>query len=76
MNDDLLRRGGEFIGMYFSYFLPQKAFATKDDMRKSTGSVKKLYRFLAVKGIVSEALCQEIIEDIKDGLPLWLEECD
>lgn len=74
MDDALLRRGDEFIGMYFSYFLPRKAFATKDDMRKSTGSVKKLYKFLADKGIVSEAFCQEIIEDIKFNLLLWLEE--
>ena len=28
MDDALLKRGGEFIGMYFSYFLPRKAFAT------------------------------------------------
>ena len=76
MDDELLKRGAEFIGVYFSYFLPRKAFATKDIMRKSTGSVKKLYQFLAVKGIVSEETCQEIIEDIKFGLLLWLEDCD
>ena len=76
MDKALLKQGGEFIGMYFSYFLPQKAFATKDDMRKSTGSVKKLYKFLAAKGIVSDTVCQEISEDIKFDLPLWLEDCE
>ena len=76
MDDVLLKRGTEFIGMYYSYFLPTKCFATPGTLRESGGSVKKLYKFLAAKGIVSDTVCREISEDIKFGLPLWLEDCE
>ena len=75
MDDALLKRGDQFIGMYFSYFLPRKCFATPGTLRESGGSVKKLYKFLAHKGVVTDEECQEIIDDIKEGMKLWMEEC-
>ena len=75
MDDDLLRRGMEFMGMYFSYFLPRKACVSADELRQSSGSIKKLYRFLAYKGIVSEEMCAEIIDEIKESVQYWMEEC-
>ena len=75
MDDALLKRGDQFIGMYFSYFLPRKCFATPGTLRESGGSVKKLYKFLAHKGVVTDEECQEIIDDIKQGMKLWMEEC-
>ena len=76
MDDQLLARGPQFLHMYFSYFLPRKAFATPDSLRQSGGSVKKLYKFLAAKGIVSEKICKEILDDIKYFMPEWMEECN
>ena len=75
MDDMLLRRGIEFIGMYFSYFLPTKCFATPGTLRESGGSVKKLYKFLAYKGVVSSEECNEILDEIKYGMKIWMEEC-
>lgn len=75
MDDALLKRGIEFIGMYFSYFLPMKCFATPGTLRESGGSVKKLYKFLAYKGVVTDEECQEVLDDIKEGMKLWMEEC-
>ena len=75
MDDMLLRRGIEFIGMYFSYFLPTKCFATPGTLRESGGSVKKLYKFLVYKGIVSSEECNEILDEIKYGMKIWMEEC-
>ena len=71
MDDTLLKRGDEFIGMYFSYFLPRKCFATPGSLRVSGGSVKKLYKFLALNGVVTDEECQEVLE----GMQLWMEEC-
>ena len=75
MDDALLKRGMEFIGMYFSYFLPRKAIAAPDSLRQSGGSVKKLYKFLAYRGIVNVEESQEILDEIKDGMPIWGESC-
>ena len=75
MDDMLLRRGIEFIGMYFSYFLPTKCFATPGTLRESGGSVKKLYKFLVYKGVVSSEECNEILDEIKYGMKIWMEEC-
>ena len=75
MDDMLLRRGIEFIGMYFSYFMPTKCFATPGTLRESGGSVKKLYKFLAYKGVVSSEECNEILDEIKYGMKIWMEEC-
>lgn len=75
MDDALLKRGDEFIGMYFSYFLPRKCFATPGTLRESGGSVKKLYKFLAFKGVVTAEESQEVLDDIKEGMQLWMEEC-
>ena len=75
MDDALVKRGGQFIGIYFSYFLPRKCFATPGTLRESGGSVKKLYKFLAYKGIVTDEECREILDDIKEGMQLWMEEC-
>ena len=75
MDDMLLRRGIEFIGMYFSYFMPTKCFATPGTLRESGGSVKKLYKFLAYKGVVSREECNEILDEIKYGMKIWMEEC-
>ena len=76
MDDSLLIRGGEFLGMYFSYFLPRKAFATPDSLRQSAGSVKKLYKFLLYKGVVTDEGCSEILDEIKEDTQFWMEECD
>ena len=75
MDDALLRRGDKFIGMYFSYFMPTKCFATPGTLRESGGSVKKLYKFLAYKGVVSSEECNEILDEIKYGMKIWMEEC-
>ena len=75
MDDALLKRADQFIGMYFSYFLPRKCFSTPGTLRESGGSVKKLYKFLAYKGIVTDEECQEVIDYIKEGIQIWMEEC-
>lgn len=76
MDAELLGRGESFLGMYYSYFLPRKCFATPNTLRQSTASVKKLYKFLAHEGVVSEEVCKDVCEVIKDEAPFWAEECD
>lgn len=75
MDDNLLKKGDEFLGMYFSYFLPRKCFATPGTLRESGGSVNKLYKFLAYKGVVTDKKYMEILDDIKDGMKFWMSEC-
>ena len=76
VNENLLIRGPEYLQNYFGYFLPVKAFATAGSLRESGGSVKKLYKFLAKKGLVSEQVRDDILAEIKEGMPFWLEGCD
>lgn len=75
MDDALLKRGIDFVFMYFSYFLPRKCFATPGTLRECGGSVKKLYKFLAYKGVVTDEECREVLYDIKENMQLWMEEC-
>ena len=56
-------------------FMPTKCFATPGTLRESGGSVKKLYKFLAYKGVVSSEECNEILDEIKYGMKIWMEEC-
>lgn len=69
----LISRGPDFLYEFFGYFLPYKAVSSPAELRTIGGSVKKLYRFFGLKGLVSQEIADDVIITIKDEIPGWMD---
>lgn len=71
----LISRGPDFLFEFFGYFVPYKSVSSPAELRTIGGSVKKLYHFFEVKGLVSEETADDVISTIKSEMPDWMETC-
>ena len=70
--EESCERIGGYLGNFFIY---KCTWSSPAQLKRNAASLKKLYRCLYEKGHVSKASYQRVLDDIKQGLPLWVERC-
>lgn len=71
------QEGVNHVGMFFSWFLPQKVLDSSPTLMKNCGaSLKKFYKMMADQGKVSKEDYKEMADRIKEEMEVWLEALD
>ena len=62
------------VDSFLGYWFIQKAmWSSQASIKSNAASLKKFYTFMYEKGLIDKQALADLKEDIKDGLPLWLE---
>ena len=68
------RDGVYRVGMFLGYWMIRKVLGIgQSSIRSSGASLKKFYGFLNERGLVSDEAVRSMREQIRDGMPGWLE---
>ena len=73
ITDEVLTNAERVLDGFFGYDMRHKLFATKDGVRQYASSIRKFYKWLAVEGIVSDDIKDDILSYVKSELPFWSE---
>lgn len=61
------------IRMFLGYwFIKKTMWASKAQIKENAASLKKFYKFMHEKGLVSKELYDEMLAEIKENMPEWL----
>ncbi|MGC9348694.1 MAG: recombinase [Anaerolineae bacterium] len=66
---DGARKAGAFLGYWF---IRKAMWASESSIRANAASLKKFYRFLHERGVVSKEDLDSLKETIKEEMPEWL----
>jgi hypothetical protein len=70
--EDGCGRMGSYLGDFFIY---KCSWSSPTQIKRSAASLKKFYQCMSERGHVSKAGYQQVLADIKQGMPLWQQEC-
>lgn len=68
------QKGASELDDFFSYWFPRKAlWSSPGSVRSTAASLKKFYSYLHSKGLFAKEELEELKQEIKESMPLWLE---
>jgi site-specific recombinase XerD len=71
------QEGADSVGYFLGYWFVKKAmWASAASIRSNAASLKKFYKFLHERGMVSKEDLDSLKETIKEEMPEWLETLD
>ena len=83
INDYLLREeaqtfenGLDDLDGFFYFFIHKCMWSTPATVRSTAASFKKFYKCMLEHGKIDEEDYEFFLDDIKEGIPEWVEECD
>lgn len=71
-----IREGMTRLDSFFYFFIHKCMWSTPDTVGKTASSLKKFYKCMAENNIVDPADYESFASEIKEGVPLWKEECE
>ena len=73
VTNELLSEGERFLGKFFGYYMYHNLLASVGTMGEYAGSVRKLYKWLALNGNVSRETAEGVIKRISSESSVWRE---
>ena len=71
-----LEDGVGMVDMFLGYFFIRKCmWSTPSTIRSNAASIKKFYKCMMENGKIRKEDYDLLLEDIKDGIPMWLDDC-
>ncbi|MFP4345610.1 MAG: recombinase [Anaerolineales bacterium] len=71
------QEGADSVDYFLGYWFVKKAmWASEASIRSNAASLKKFYKFLHERGMVSKEDLDSLTETIKEEMPEWLETLD
>ncbi|MDO5151014.1 MAG: hypothetical protein Q4D76_16720 [Oscillospiraceae bacterium] len=64
------------IGDYLGYFFIRKCmWSTPGTIKSTAASIKKFYKCMLMAGKIEKDYYQNLCDEIKEGLPEWMDDC-
>ena len=82
INDFLLREDAEHmesglgrLDPFFYFFIHKCMWSTPANVKTTAASLKKFYKCMTENGKIDKEDYQHFCETLKEGIPVWQEEC-